>query len=590
MLFQEKRVNLPVITFRNKIQNFNIQIFIMKKILYSSFAIGGLVLLTGCNSKMNQFKADYFTTNPNPLEVVGSTVPATVTGNIPAKFFKKNAVVTVTPVLMYGDQQTAASSVTYQGEKVRGNTPVVNYSNGGTLTIPVNYVYTPEMQKSELYLTFNVQQGNKQYVLPQVKVADGIIATAALADPATVNPATANDKFQRIINEKYTADIRFLINQAIVRQGELDSQGIKDLNSQLRAAAEAPNQEIEEINISSYASPEGAYDFNQRLAENREKNTTSYLEGQLKKDKITEFGELTKQFTAEDWEGFQQLVAASDIQDKDLILSVLSNVKDPEVREQEIRNLANVFETLADQILPQLRRSHITASVNIIGKSDEEIARLAQTNPSELNVEELLYAATLTDDNNRKAQIYEQVTKLYPNDFRGYNNLGKAQYVNKNYNSALANLNKAAQLAPNSSEVAMNQGLLQLINKDFSAANRSFSNAAGLEGLGDALGVYYLTQGDNAAAVKAFGSSKTNNAALAQLLTKDYAAAKNTLGAIANPDATTYYLNAVLGARTNNASMVTSNLSKAIQLDNSLATMALNDLEFANFNLSNVIK
>lgn len=590
MLFQEKRVNLPVITFRNKIQNFNIQIFIMKKILYSSFAIGGLVLLTGCNSKMNQFKADYFTTNPNPLEVVGSTVPATVTGNIPAKFFKKNAVVTVTPVLMYGDQQTAASSVTYQGEKVRGNNPVVNYSNGGTLTIPVNYVYTPEMQKSELYLTFNVQQGNKQYVLPQVKVADGIIATAALADPATVNPATANDKFQRIINEKYTADIRFLINQAIVRQGELDSQGIKDLNSQLRAAAEAPNQEIEEINISSYASPEGAYDFNQRLAENREKNTTSYLEGQLKKDKITEFGELTKQFTAEDWEGFQQLVAASDIQDKGLILSVLSNVKDPEVREQEIRNLANVFETLADQILPQLRRSHITASVNIIGKSDEEIARLAQTNPSELNVEELLYAATLTDDNNRKAQIYEQVTKLYPNDFRGYNNLGKAQYVNKNYNSALANLNKAAQLAPNSSEVAMNQGLLQLINKDFSAANRSFSNAAGLEGLGDALGVYYLTQGDNAAAVKAFGSSKTNNAALAQLLTKDYAAAKNTLGAIANPDATTYYLNAVLGARTNNASMVTSNLSKAIQLDNSLATMALNDLEFANFNLSNVIK
>jgi len=562
----------------------------MKKILYSSLAIGGLLMMTGCNSKMSQFKADYFTTNPNPLEVVGTTVPATVTGNIPNKFFKKNATVTITPVLVYGDQQTQASPVTYQGEKVRGNNPVVNYNNGGTLTIPVNYAYTPDMQKSELYLTFNVQQGNNQYVLPQVKVADGIIATAALADPATVNPATANDKFQRIINEKYTADIRFLINQANIRQGELDSQGVVDLKTQLRDAAAAPNREIEEINISSYASPEGAYDFNQRLAENREKNTTSYLEGQLKKDKITEFGELTKQFTAEDWEGFQQLVAASNIQDKDLILSVLSNVKDPEVREQEIRNLASVFETLADQILPQLRRSHITASVNIIGKSDEEIANLAKTEPSKLSVEELLYAATLTDDNNRKAQIYEQVTRQYPNDYRGYNNLGKTQYINKDYTSAIANLNKAAQLAPNSSEVAMNQGLVQLINKDYSAANRSFSNAAGLEGLGDALGVYYLTQGDNAAAVKAFGSSKTNNAALAQILTKDYAAAKNTLGAIANPDATTYYLNAVLGARTNNASMVTSNLSKAIQLDNSLANMALNDLEFANFNLSNIIK
>ena len=548
------------------------------------------MLLTGCNSKMNQFKADYFSTNPNPLEVVGNNVPATVTGNIPAKFFKKNATVTITPVLVYGDQQKAAGSVAYQGEKVRGNNPVVNFDNGGTLTIPVNYAYTPEMQKSELYLTFNVQQGSKEYVLPQVKVADGIIATAALADAATVTPATAADKFQRIINEKYTADIRFLINQANLRKSELESQGVVDLQSTLREAAAAPNREIEEINISSYASPEGAYDFNQRLAENREKNTTSYLEDQLKKDKITEFGELTKQFTAEDWEGFQQLVAASNIQDKDLILSVLSNVKDPEVREQEIRNLANVFETLADEILPQLRRSHITASVNVIGKSDEELAKLAQTNPSSLTVDELLYAATLTDDNNRKAQIYEQVTRLYPNDYRGYNNLGKAQYINKDYTSAVANLNKAARLAPNSTEVAMNQGLISLINKDYAAANRNFGNAAGLDGLGDALGVYYLSQGDNAAAVKAFGASKTNNAALAQILTKNYAAAKNTLGAIANPDATTYYLNAILGARTNNASMVTSNLAKAIQLDNSLANMALNDLEFANFNLSNVIK
>ena len=562
----------------------------MKKILYSSLALGGLMLLTGCNGKMNQFKADYFTTNPNPLEVVGENVPATVTGNIPPKFFKKNASVTITPVLVYGGQQTASTPVAYQGEKVAGNNPVVNFERGGVLTIPVNYVYTPDMMKSELYLTFNVQQGGKQYVLPQVKVANGVIATAALADPATVNPATANDKFQRVINEKYTADIRFLINQANIRKGELESQGVKDLNTQLREAAEAPNREITEINISSYASPEGAYDFNQQLAEKREQNTTSYMEGQLKKDKITEFGELTKQFTAEDWEGFQKLVAASDIQDKDLILSVLSNVKDPEVREQEIRNLATVFETLADQILPQLRRSHITASVNIIGKSDEELAKLAQTNPKELSVDELLYAATLTDDNNRKAQIYEQVTRLYPNDYRGYNNLGKAQYINKDYTAALANLKKAAQLAPNSSEVAMNQGLIQLVNKDYSAANRSFSNAAGLDGLGDALGVYYLTQGDNAAAVKAFGSSKTNNAALAQILTKNYAAAKNTLGAIANPDATTYYLSAILGARTNNDSMVTSNLAKAIQLDNSLANMALNDLEFANYNLSNVIK
>lgn len=562
----------------------------MKKTLYSSVALVSLVALVGCNDKMNQFRADYFSTNPNPLEVVGQQVPATVTANVPAKFFKKNAVVTVTPTLVYAAGETQSTPVTFQGEKVRANNQVVSYTNGGTYSIPVSYAYNPDMLKSELYLDFNVQQGNKNYVLPRVKVADGVIATAVLADAGTVVPATAADKFQRIINEKYTADIRFLINQANIRQSELAQQGITDLHGQLRQAAESPNREIAEINISSYASPEGAYDFNQRLAENREKATEEYLKEQLRKDKIAEFGELTSQFTAEDWEGFQQLVQASDMQDKDLVISVLSQVSDPELREEEIRNLASVFETLADEILPQLRRSRLTASVNVIGKSDAEITELAQSNPSALSVDELLYAATLTDDNNRKAQIYEQATRIYPNDYRGYNNLAKAQYVNKDYTAAAANLRKAAQLEPRSAEVAMNQGLLSLVNADYNAAKTSLGNASSLDGVGEALGVYYLSTGDNSAAVRAFGNSKSNNAALAQILTKDYNSARNTLAAVANPDATTYYLTAIVGARTNNASVVADNLAKAIRLDDSLAAKAINDLEFANFNLANVIR
>ncbi len=562
----------------------------MKKSISLSLAVGGLVVLAGCNGKMNPFVADYFSTNPNPLEVVGEQVPATVTGNVPAKFFKKNAQVTVTPVLVYAGTEQAATPVTYQGEKVRGNNPVINYDNGGNVTIPVNYAYVPDMMKSELYLTFNVQQGSKQYVLPRVKVADGVIATAALADAGTVNPAGSADKFQRIINEKYSADIRFLINQANLRKNQLDSKEVLDLNQTIREAAAADNRKIQELNISSYASPDGPYAFNEQLAEKREKNTKGYLEKQLKKDKITEFGELTAQFTAEDWEGFQKLVSASNIQDKDLILSVLKMYKDPEVRDREIRNMSNVFDELAETILPQLRYSRLTASIDVIGKSDEEINNLVNTNPSALNVEELLYAATLTDDNNRKQLIYEAVVRQFPEDYRGYNNLGKIQYQNKDYAAAAANFNKAAKLAPNSSEVAMNQGLLSLVNKDYAAANSKFSNAAGLDELGDALGVYYLNKGDNAAAVKAFGSSKSNNAALAQILTKNYSTAKNTLEGVANPDATTYYLTAVLGARTNNAQMVTSNLEKAIKLDDSLAAKALNDLEFSKFNLSSVIR
>ena len=554
-----------------------------------SLILGSALVLTGCGKKMNQFAADYFSTNPNPLEVVGQNVPATVTGNIPPKFFVKNATVTVTPYLAFDGTELAGSSMAFQGEKVRGNNRVVSYENGGTVTIPVNYVYKPEMQRSELYLGFTVDQNGKQYALPRVKVADGIVATAALADAASVDPATAADKFQRIINEKYSADIRFLINQANLRESELKSDEMLRLNRDIKTAADDANRQIEEINIESYASPDGSLDFNTRLAENREANTQSYLTKQLKKDKVTEFGELTANFTPEDWEGFQKLVAASNIQDKDLILSVLSMYKDPEIREREIRNLSTVFDQLADEILPQLRYSRITASVNVIGKSDAEINKAFDTDPSTLTVDEILYAATLTDDLNRKKAIYTAATNLYPNDYRGFNNLGKVLYQQGDYDAAMASFKKAQRIAPNAPETQMNQGLVALVNDDFRAANQAFGKAGGAPELGSALGVYYLQQGDVNAAVKAFGNDKSNNAALAQILSKDYSKAKSTLAAIQTPDATTYYLMAVLGARTNNDQMVTSNLRQAIKLDNKLAKQAAKDLEFSRFNLSGVL-
>jgi tetratricopeptide (TPR) repeat protein len=555
-----------------------------------TIAISSALMLSSCGKKLGQFASDYFSVNPNPLEVVGEKVPGTVTGKIPEKFFVKNAQVTVTPYLVFNGTEVASQAYSFQGEKVRGNAPVVSYDYGGTVTIPVSYVYQPEMAKSELELAFEVTQGSKQYTLPRVKVADGVIATAALADAATVNPASSADAFQRVINEQYAADIKFLINTANVRANQLNTDAMTELQKEIVNANGDTSRVIKEINIKSYASPDGSYEFNNKLAGERETNTKSYVNNQLKKDKVTEFGELTAQFTAEDWEGFQTLVSQSNIQDKELILSVLSMYKDPEQREQELRNLSNVFENLADEILPQLRYSRITASIDVIGKSDSEINNLVDTNPSALSVEELLYAATLTDDNARRMKIYEAATKQYPNDYRTWNNLGLTQYVAKDYSAAKSSFEKAAKLAPSSSEAQMNLGLVELLNGNYSNANKYFGSAAGQEGLGDALGVYYLKQGDNAAAARAFGDSKTNNAALAQILTKDYTKAKSTLAGITNPDATTYYLTAVLGARTNNESMITSNLRQAIKLDSSLASKAANDLEFANFNLSNVVK
>lgn len=549
----------------------------------------GSLMLTGCGKKLNQFSADYFSVNPNPLEVVGQRVPATITGHIPAKFFVKNAEVTVTPYLTFNGTEVASQPYRFQGEKVRGNSPVINYEQGGTVTIPVMYNYQPEMMQSELELAFEVTQGSKQYALPRVKVADGVVATAAIADAATVNPALAPDKFQRIINEKYAADIRFLINQSNLRDSELRSQAVKDLNEEIVAASSADNRQIEEINISSYASPEGTLDFNTRLAENREKVTTDYLRKQLKKDNVTDFGELTAQFTAEDWEGFQKLVAASDIQDKELILNVLSRFKDPEEREQQIRNLSSIFDQLADQILPQLRYSRITASINVIGKSDEEIQAIFKSNPKELSIDEILYCATLTSDLNEKLNIYNTAASLYPNDYRTFNDLGLVQYATGDYDAAKANFAAAARLNPSAAEPQMNLGLIALNDKDYRQANQKFSNAAGIDELNDALGTYYLMTGDNNAAVKAFGSAKSNNAALAQILTKDYSKAKSTLAGITTPDATTYYLMAVLGARTNNDSMVSTNLRQAIKLDRKLADRARKDLEFSNFNLNAIL-
>ncbi len=548
--------------------------------------LAAALALTGCGKKMNQFKADYFNVNPNPLEVVGDKVPAKVTGNIPGKFFVKNAEVTITPYLEYNGVEVASSPYTFQGEKVRGNNPVVNYENGGTVTIPVQYAYTPEMRKSNLVLAFTVKQGGKQYVLPRVKVATGVVATAALANVGAVNPAIAPDKFQRIINEKYDADIKFLINQANIRAGELKSDAILGLHKELADANDDGRREIKEINVSSYASPEGGLDINTKLASNREKNTVDYMRKQLKKDNITEFGELTANFTAEDWEGFQKLVAASNIQDKELILSVLSMYKDPEQREREIRNLSSVFDQLAEQILPQLRYSRITASIDVIGKSDEEIMNIYLLNPKALSIDEILYAATLTNDNDKRLQIYDTAVNLYPNDYRTYNNLGMCQYIDQDYDAAAANFAEAARLAPESGEAQMNLGLVSMLNKNYKDATAKFGNAAGVPALGEALGVYYLKQGDYNSAIRAFGDSKTNNAALAQILNKDYSKAKSTLAAIRMPDATTFYLTAVLGARTNNSNMVYNNLRQAVKLNKNMAAQAKSDLEFSNFNLS----
>lgn len=561
-----------------------------KKVFY--LAMGAVVLgMTGCSKKLGQFKSDYFSTVPTPLETVGEMVPGTVKGTLPPKFMVKNAKVTATPVIQWSTGfgttgEVSAQPVIFQGEDVRANGQVVGYSNGGMVNIPFSIQYQPEMAKSDLFLDFSVDQNGKIYTLPRVKVGEGVVATSTLASAKTVRPAVAKDNFQKVITDKYTADIHFLINQANIRASQTDKADYIDLNKKLMEANQTPNQEIAGITINSYASPEGSLEFNTSLAEKREANTTKLMESQLKKDKITEFGELTASFTPEDWEGFEKLVEKSNIQDKGLIISVLKLYPDPVDREREIRNLSSVFNELADQILPQLRYSRVMATINTLGKSDQELVDLFNKDPKQLTEEEILYIATLTDDNLKKMEVYNTAAELNSKDYRTFNNLGMTQYVAGDYEGAQANFEHAHRLNPSAKEPEMNLGLISMLNHDYSKANEQFGAAAGVPETADAMGVYYLAQGDLQKAIRTFGDQKTNNAALAQILNKNYTEARDILGAIKVPDATTYYLSAVLGARTNNQNMVINNLRQAVKLDKNLLNRAQNDLEFANYNLS----
>ena len=564
----------------------------MTKKLYLPLLMAMVVaLFSSCSKKMGPLSADYFTVTPQVLEAVSGKVPATINGKFPEKYFNKKAVVEVTPVLKWNGGEAKGQPATFQGEKVEGNNQSISYKMGGSYTMKTSFDYVPEMAKSELYLEFKATIGKKEVTIPAVKIADGVISTSELVNNTlgNANPALGEDAFQRIIKEKHDANIMFLIQQANIRSSELKTA--KEFNKEVANVNEAANKKISNIEVSAYASPDGGVSLNTTLAENRENNTTKMLNKDLKKAKID--APIDAKYTAQDWEGFQELVSKSNIQDKELILRVLSMYQDPAQREQEIKNISSVYKTLADEILPQLRRSRLTLNYEIIGKSDEEIAKLASSNPSELNIEELLYAATLTNDPAKQEAIYTQATKQFPNDYRAYNNLGKLAYQAGNIDKAESYFKKAANVNA-SPEVNMNLGLVSLMKGDKAAAEAYFGKAAGTKELGESMGNLYIAQGQYERAVNSFGDSKTNSAALAQIFAKDYNKAKNTLANVERPDAYTDYLMAVLGARTNNSSMVTSSLKSAVAKDSSLAKKAATDLEFAkyftNADFMNIVK
>ena len=563
----------------------------MKKNNLFVLAIAGAVAMSSC-SKLGDLSADNFKVTPTPLEAIGGEVPATINGIFPEKYMKKKAVVTVTPVLKYEGGEAVGQSATFQGEKVEGNGTEIGYKVGGSYTMKANFKYVPAMLSSELYARFEAKLGKKTVSIPEVKIGYGVLSTSELLKKCVITASTAPDAFQRIIEHKQEANIKFLIGQANLRTSELSSVSIQDLVKILKEINDMQEERaLQNIEVSAYASPDGGYAFNERLAEKRQNVSAKYMQKELKK--ISMNAEVDTKFTAEDWEGFKELVSKSNLQDKDVILRVLSMYQDPEEREQQIRNMSSVFTEIAEGILPELRRARLIVNYEVIGRSDAQILAQFKEDASKLSVEELLYAAnTLVNDNATRKVWYEKTTKLFPNDYRAYNNLAQMAIMEGNETAAQSWLQKAQSVNSKAPETNANRALLELKNGDTAKAEAHMGNASGSDTFNEILGNLNIAKGNYIQAEQNLSTVQTNSAALAQILNKDYAKAKNTLAAVKTPDATTSYLKAILAARTNDASALKSNLKAAVSLDSSLKARAANDLEFANHknSIADIIK
>ena len=550
-------------------------------------ASASVLVLSSC-SKLGKLGADNFNVTPTPLEAVGGQVPATINGTFPTKYMKKKAQVTVTPVLKYEGGEAVGQSTTFQGEKVEGNGTTIQYKVGGTYTMKANFAYVDPMIQSDLYARFDAKKGKKTVKIPEVKIGYGVVATSQLLSRCNITAATAPDAYQRIIAQKQEANIKFLINQATLRASELKSVSVKDLGKILKEINDNnETRALTNIEVSAYASPDGKYSFNEKLAEKRQNVSTNYLKKELKKIKME--ADVDTKFTAEDWEGFQELVSKSNLQDKEVILRVLSMYQDPEEREQQISNMSEVYTDIKQSILPELRRARLIVNYEIIGRSDAQILEQFAADPSKLSVEEMVYGANkLVKDDATRQKWNEAIAKQYPSDYRALNNMAQ-QAISKGDMAAAQNyLKQAANVNKNASEVNTNLALMALRSGDVAKAETYLSKGTGSDTFKEVMGNLNIAKGNYTQAASDLAGVNTNSAALAQILAKDYTSAKTTLSKIKNADATTSYLQAVLAARTGDANALSSSLKNAIQQDGTLAARAAKDLEFAKY--ANVVK
>lgn len=563
-----------------------------------SFVLAILVLASCNNIKKMAKNADLIQYNAKPalLETHAGEVAFSLDGNIPAKYFVNKAVVTITPTVVFEGGEKALKPIKLQGEKVQQNNKVITVKEGGSFTYSEKFEYTDAMRKSELVLKVKAEKGTKSVNFADKKVADGVIATPTLVvlDPKVLlgstkkintTPDSYNPEesvFQRIVPDVLAADIKYPIQQSEIKGSELKKDNIKAMQALLDELKTNEKLQLENIEVSSYASPDGSLDLNTNLSQKRGSSAKGFIDKELKKKKIKD-AKVEATTTPEDWEGFKALVEQSSIQDKQVILRVLSMYQDVEVREKEIKNMAAAYTDLASKVLPELRRSKYFVNLNRIGKSDEELVELAKNNPSALNQAELLYAATLVKDNDTKLAIYKSFSTNYPNDWRGPNNEGFIYWEKNDFNKAKDAFNRAKGLEANS-YVLNNLGAAELVTGNMKAAKEYFmASLSADKKVNYNLALINIKEGKYNEAVTNMGDCKAFNASLAQLLNGNAAKAKQMLDNKEDKNAMDYYLTAVASARLGNADQVIGNLKTALNKDASLSSKAKTDLEFYKF-------
>lgn len=563
----------------------------LKTLSFVTVASLGILACNPLNKMSKNTDVIEVSATPDPLELHGDSVEVNVTGTFPTKYFHKKAKVTVTPVFKVDSQIVKEfDSMDFQGEKADGEAQVINFEKGGKFDFNVKLPYTPELEYGELYAVAEGSYKTKEKALGEIKIADGTVITPLLV-MSDDKPIIGADKFQRITTENLTATVNYLINSPVVRSSELSDADMKQLIADIKARANDSTYVFKALKVDGYASPDGEISLNDNLADDRAKSASNAVKNYLRRYKVsTEDDFYQLQGKGEDWPGFKSEMEKSDIKDKELILRVLQMYEDRAKREQEIKNLAATYVEVADKILPKLRRSEVTLVVDKVGKTDEQITELAANDAAALNVEELLYAATLTNDMNTKLSIYKKVAEIYPEDWRGHNNIGYIYLLQNKLSDAKTQFNKAASIDASNPVVNNNLGVIARLEGDRATAMSYYdkANGAGTD-VGYNKGIVNIKNGDYEDAVSNFGGSQSFNAALAQLLNGDPDKALSTLEA--SDEANTaegYYLKAIIGARKNNKEMVMNNLKSAVGKDASLKAKAKKDVEFLKFDLSSI--